>query len=104
MHGNQSVTLEALLHGLTHEEYEIYLWLRESFSIAWIAETLMRDRREIKALAARVYKALRVRDQKELIAYYGVLGRQPLASIPEQRAEDLSFALARYSQQAAGAT
>jgi DNA-binding CsgD family transcriptional regulator len=92
-------TLKTLVSRLSPEEHEVYLWLRESFSIAWIAETLMRDRRKVKALTKRVYKTLQVRNQEELTAYYGVLDRQPTAAIPEQKAEDLSVALARYNQQ-----
>jgi DNA-binding CsgD family transcriptional regulator len=93
--------LKTLVSRLSPEEHEIYLWLRESFSIAWIAETLMRDRRAVKALAKKVYKALQVRNQEELTAYYGTLGREAPAAIPEQKAEDLSLALARYNRQAA---
>jgi DNA-binding CsgD family transcriptional regulator len=93
--------LKTLVSRLSPEEREIYLWLRESFSIAWIAETLMRDRREVKTLTKKVYKVLQVWNQEELTAYYGSLDRRSPSAIPEQKAEDLSLALARYNQQAA---
>jgi hypothetical protein len=82
----------------------VFVWLREAFTIKWIAETLMRDKREIKTLAAQVYKTLDVRAREELVAYYGLLSSQPPTTPPEQKAETLSSALARYNQQAAGDT
>jgi DNA-binding CsgD family transcriptional regulator len=89
----QNINPETLLRGLTPEEHEMFIWLREAFTIEWIAETLMRDKREVKTLAAQVYKALEVRNREELIAYYGALDKEA----PRTIAEKLSGALARYN-------
>jgi DNA-binding NarL/FixJ family response regulator len=96
----QNVNPETLLRDLTPEEHELFIWLREAFSIEWIAETLMRDKREIKTLAAQVYKALAVESREELIAYYGTLGKEVLPEI--RKAEELAGVLARYGETHAG--
>jgi DNA-binding CsgD family transcriptional regulator len=101
-----SANPETLLQILTPEEHELFIWLREAFSTEWIAETLMRDKREIKVLTARVYKALEVRDRKELVAYYGALGKEALPEIPKEpigsaSPEVLAHVLACYGEKQA---
>ncbi|GHV80822.1 hypothetical protein AGMMS49944_26130 [Spirochaetia bacterium] len=82
---------------LTPAEHEIYLWLRQGFSIAWIAETLEMEKRQVKVLAKNVFKTLDVLDLGELVRYYAPLNRSkpPAAAI---QAEELASALAFYPE------
>jgi DNA-binding NarL/FixJ family response regulator len=91
-------TLETLVGRLSPIEREIYLWLRESFSIPWIAETTMREKREIKDIAARVYKTLEVGGQTELVARYGTLGKETSGEATDIRTEKLAKDLALYNK------
>jgi len=95
-------TLETLVGHLSPVEREIYLWLRESFSIPWIAETTMREKREIKGVAARVYKTLEVRNQDELVVYYGTLGKESSGEATDIRTEKLAKDLALYNKKCQG--
>jgi DNA-binding NarL/FixJ family response regulator len=95
-------TLETLVGRLSPVEREIYLWLRESFSIPWIAETTMREKREIKDIAARVYKTLEVSDQAELVVYYGVLDKETSGEAKNIQAEKLAKDLALYNKKIQG--
>ena len=94
--------LRTLVDRLSPDEREIYLWLRESFSIPWIAETTMRDKREIKDIATRVYKALEVRDQAELVVYYGALDMETLGQATDIQAEKLAKDIALYNKKIQG--
>ncbi|MDR1804400.1 MAG: hypothetical protein LBQ94_12425 [Treponema sp.] len=94
--------LKALVGRLSADEREIYLWLRESFSIPWIAETTMRDKREIRDIAARVYKTLEVGDQAELVVYYGPLDKQTSGEAADIRTEKLANDLALYNKKIQG--
>ena len=79
---------------LTQEEHEVYLWLRQCFSIAWIAETLAMEKRQVKVLAKRVFKTLDVIDQGELVRYYASPERIELpapAIPPDELASVLAF-------------
>jgi DNA-binding CsgD family transcriptional regulator len=58
---------------LGDEEREIYKWLRELYSLRWIAETLMLDVRETKEKAIRIYRKLGVNNQKSLCRAYRAL-------------------------------
>jgi DNA-binding NarL/FixJ family response regulator len=91
-------TLETLVGRLSPDEREIYLWLRESFSIPWIAETTMREKREIKDISARVYKTLEVNDQAELVVYYGTLDKVTSEEATDIRTEKLAKDLALYNK------
>ena len=95
-------TLETLVGRLSPVEREIYLWLRESFSIPWIAETTMREKREIKGIAARVYKTLEVSDQAELVVYYGTLGKETPGEVTDIQTEKLAKDLALYNKKSQG--
>jgi DNA-binding CsgD family transcriptional regulator len=95
-------TLETLVGRLSPVEREIYLWLRESFSIPWIAETTMRGKREIKGIAARVYKTLEVSGQTELVACYGTLGKETPGEATDIRTEKLANDLALYNKKMQG--
>jgi DNA-binding CsgD family transcriptional regulator len=95
-------TLETLVSRLSPVEREIYLWLRESFSIPWIAETTMRKKREIKDIAAKVYKTLEVSGQTELVAFYGTLDNEPPGELTDIRAEKLAKDLALYNKKCKG--
>ena len=95
-------TLKTLVCRLSPVEREIYLWLRESFSIPWIAETTMREKREIKDIAARVYKTLEVSDQAELVVYYGSLDKETSGEAAEIQTEKLARDLALYNKKCQG--
>jgi len=95
-------TPETLVVRLSPVEREIYLWLRESFSIPWIAETTMREKRKIKDIAKRVYKTLEVSGQTELVARYGTLGKETSGEVTEIRTEKLANDLALYNKKCQG--
>jgi DNA-binding CsgD family transcriptional regulator len=102
MYMNQNTSPETLLLTLTPEEHELFVWLREAITNEWIAETLMKDKREIKILAAEVYEALEVRDREELIAYYGALGKEAMAEVCDTEPDELARVLAWYSEKHTG--
>ena len=95
-------TLRTLVGCLSSDEREVYLWLRESFSISWIAETTMRDKREIKDIAARVYKTLEVNDQAELVVYYGSLDKETSGQATDIQTEKLANDIALYNKKIRG--
>ena len=95
-------SLETLVGRLSAVEREIYLWLRESFSIPWIAETTMRKEREIKDIAKRVYKMLEVSGQTELVLYYGALGKETSGEVTDIQTEKLAKGLALYNKKCQG--
>jgi len=95
-------TLRTLVGRLSPDEREVYLWLRESFSIPWIAETTIRDKREIKNIAARVYKTLEVSDQAELVAYYGTLDKETTGEATGIKTEKLANDIALYNKKIQG--
>ena len=95
-------TLETLVDRLSPVDREIYLWLRESFSIPWIAETTMRGKWEIKGIAKRVYKTLEVSGQTELVARYGTLGKETSGEETDIRTEKLARDLALYNKKCQG--
>ena len=68
-------SLKQAVTTLDKAELEMYRWLRESFSLPWVAETLFIKKSLARRLAARLYKKLRVRNQMELVQLYGNLGR-----------------------------
>ena len=94
--------LETLVGRLSPVEREIYLWLRESFSIPWIAETTMRKVREIKDIATKVYKTLDVKGQTELVALYGTLGKETSGEVTDIQTEKLARDLALYNKKCQG--
>jgi len=57
----------------------------------------MLDKRQIKALAKKVYKTLQVRDQRELVAHYGTLSKEAVERKEDIQAEQLSCAIANYN-------
>jgi DNA-binding NarL/FixJ family response regulator len=71
----QPEVLAALSQNLSPEDTRIFRWLREGFSPAWIAETTLQREREVTKRAKEVFRSLEVRNQKELIRYYGALER-----------------------------
>ncbi|GHV93308.1 hypothetical protein AGMMS50268_38110 [Spirochaetia bacterium] len=54
--GTTSADRAALVSRLTPAEHEIYLWLRQCFSISWIAETLEMKKRQVKILEKKSSK------------------------------------------------
>jgi DNA-binding CsgD family transcriptional regulator len=100
--GTTNADRAALVSRLTHEEHEIYLWLLQCFSIAWIAETLEVEKRQVKVLAKKVFKTLDVINQWELVRYYAPLNRSkpPAPAIPP---EELACILAFYPEYRRGA-
>jgi len=95
-------TPEILVGRLAPVEREIYLWLRESFSIPWIAETTMRKKREIKGIAKKVYRTLEVSGQTELVALYGTLGKETPGEATDIQTEKLAKDLALYNKKCQG--
>jgi DNA-binding CsgD family transcriptional regulator len=84
-------------------EYEVYLWLREAYSLPWIAETLFIEKRELKRRTARLLKSLGVKNQYELIQQYGALDK-PLEKLTKAvkcpiRTEELCMALVLYQEE-----
>ncbi|AEF82892.1 LuxR family transcriptional regulator [Leadbettera azotonutricia] len=61
---------------LDTEEREVFPWLREFFTVPWIAETIMRGKSEVKQIAGRIYRKLGVKNQAELVYRYGVLDKE----------------------------
>ncbi|GHV68808.1 hypothetical protein AGMMS49928_09280 [Spirochaetia bacterium] len=95
--GTTSAERAALVSRLTPEEHEIYLWLRQCFSIAWIAETLEMEKRLVKVLAKQVFKTLNVINQWELVRYYASLNRSKPPA-PAIQIEELACTLAFYPE------
>jgi DNA-binding CsgD family transcriptional regulator len=85
----------ALVRYLQQQEYEVYLWLLNAYSIGWIAETMGLVKRTIKTLAKNIYTILKVNDQRELIRYYFV----PINESPILHGEELANSMAYYTDQ-----
>jgi DNA-binding CsgD family transcriptional regulator len=89
-----------MVNALLRSENELYVWLRDAYSYAWIAETLLMEERDVKRNAERVYLKLGVADQRELIRVYGALDKKT----PDDKeaaafsAEELSNALTYYQE------
>ena len=91
-----------LVSTLQTQEYEVYLWLRDAYSVGWIAETMNARKRDIQKIAGIVYKTLSVRDQRDLVDQYGVLDRPITLARGKVRnsagIDDLVFSLAMYGE------
>ena len=84
---------------LKPEEYEVYIWLLQAYSIAWISETLGLKSKKVKTLAAKVYKTLKVKNQRDLIKYYVSLKKYE--SKPPHSLEDFAYMMASYTDHCA---
>ena len=84
---------------LKPEEYEVYIWLLQAYSIAWISETLGLKKNKIKSLASNVYKKLDVKNQSELIRYYITLKKYE-TKLPHNL-EDFAYMMASYTDHCA---
>ncbi len=74
---------------LTAEEFRVYEWLREAYSMSWIAETLMKKRSQIRAISREVYTKLGVNNCRDLIRFYAVLDKKRKVHFgPEEISED----------------
>jgi DNA-binding CsgD family transcriptional regulator len=60
---------------LSGDEEQIYKWLCGAYSLRWIAETLLLDKRETRKLIEGVCFKLGVRNEKELFRVYSRLPR-----------------------------
>jgi DNA-binding CsgD family transcriptional regulator len=87
----------ALVRTLPHQEYQVYLWLLQAYSLDWIAESLGLKKRDVKTLAKNVYKILGVGDQRDLVRYYFV----PANESPVLQGEELANSMASYTDQCA---
>jgi len=84
---------------LKPEEYEVYVWLLQAYSISWISETLGLEKKKVNSLASIVYKTFEVKDQRELIKYFVSLKKYETK--PPQNLEDFAYAMASYTNQCA---
>ena len=89
----------ALVNSLKPEEYDVYIWLLQAYSIDWISETLGMESRKVRALAANIYKTLEVGDQRELIRHYVTPNKYETK--PLQNAEDFAYSMASYTDHCA---
>ena len=89
----------AFVSRLKPEEYEVYIWLLQAYSIAWISETLGLERKKVKSLVSNVYKTFEVKNQRELIKYFVSLKKYE--SKPMQNIEEFAYAMASYTDQCA---
>ena len=58
---------------LTPDEFKVYKWLRENYTLKWTAETLTITLSETRDHATSMYQKLGVKDQRGLIRLYGFL-------------------------------
>jgi len=80
-------------------EYEVYIWLLQAYSIAWISETLGLESKKVKSLASNVYKKFKVRNQRELIKYFVSLKKYE-SKLPHSP-EDFAYMMASYTDHCA---
>ena len=92
----------AFVSRLKPEEYEVYIWLLQAYSIAWISETLGLESKKVKSLASNVYKKFEVKNQRELIKYFVSLKKYE--SKPPHNLEDFAYAMASYTDNCAKRT
>jgi len=85
----------AFVSRLKPEEYEVYIWLLQAYSLAWISETLGLDSKKIKSLASNVYKTFEVKNQRELIKYFVSLKKYETK--PPHNLEDFAYTMASYT-------
>jgi len=87
----------ALLSRLKPEEYDVYIWLLQSYSVRWISETLGLTNMKVRKLAAGVYKTLKVNNQRELI--HNFVSVNKYEKKPQLSGEDFAYAMASYTNQ-----
>jgi len=92
----------AFVSRLKPEEYEVYIWLLQAYSITWISETLALKSKKVKSLASNVYKKFEVKNQRELIKYFVSLKKYE--SKPPHNLEDFAYAMASYTDNCAKRT
>jgi len=85
----------AFVSRLKPEEYEVYIWLLQAYSIAWVSETLGLKSKKVKSLASNVYKKFEVKNQRELIKYFVSLKKYE--SKPPHNLEDFAYTMASYT-------
>ena len=85
----------AFVSRLKPEEYEVYIWLLQAYSIAWISETLGLERKKVKSLASNVFKKFEVKNQRDLIKYFVSLKKY--VSKPPPNLEDFAYTMASYT-------
>ena len=85
----------AFVSRLKPEEYEVYIWLLQAYSIKWISETLGLKSKKVKSLASNVYKTFEVKNQRDLIKYFVSLKKYE--SKPPHNLEDFAYAMASYT-------
>ena len=91
---------DVLVYRLLPEEYDVYVWLLQAYSLNWISETLGLDKRTVKILVGNVYKTLEVRDQRELVRYYFSSEKFVAnANSKPLHGEELAYSMACYTNQ-----
>jgi len=69
---------------LTPDEVQVYKWLRESYSLRWIAETLMKKQSEVRTLTKQVCRKLGVGNTRGVIRFYAILDKDgPEPVVPD---------------------
>jgi DNA-binding CsgD family transcriptional regulator len=91
----------ALVHCLTQQEYEVYLWLLRAYSIEWIAESMGLEKRTVKNFARNIYTILKVSNQRELVRYYFSPNQYTAKESQTLHGEALANSMACYTDQCA---
>jgi len=87
----------ALISSLKPEEYNVYIWLLQTYSIRWISETLDIKTSKVRSLAAKIYKKLEVKNQRDLIRHY--ITPEKYKVEPFQNLENIAYSMALYTDQ-----
>lgn len=80
--------LRRRVESLTGDELHAWQWMREGYTGRWIAETLLLDKRQARALLRRVCGKLGVRNARALLRVYGSLERAESAAVIDTAAID----------------
>lgn len=68
--------LEKNVESLDGDEKLIFIWMLLYYSDAWIAESLMLSRRQMKELTNTIFNKLKVKSKTNLLRVYGYLSKK----------------------------
>jgi DNA-binding CsgD family transcriptional regulator len=80
--------LRRRVESLTGDELHAYQWMCACYTERWIAETLLLDKRQTRALVRRVCGKLGVRNARALLRVYGRLECPESAAVVDTAAID----------------